>query len=111
MDNSLIAIRITEMAKIKNLTIEDLAEKVGVTKQALYRMFERGDMKLSVLLGVAKVLETPASYFYEELDGTIVLTELENRQRVINELKLLTKQVEILSDQAIIVKKMFGIEP
>ncbi len=111
MDIDLVIRRINDLAKEKNISIPTLAASIGLTRSGLNKMLNRGDLKVSNLLLIAEKLGVTPDHFFDISDSSNQMKDIERKDRAINELKLLTKQVEILSDQAKIVKKMFGIEP
>lgn len=57
---------IKDLAEIKGFTIEALAEKVGVSTQAIHLMGRTGKTKLETLEKLAEVLEVPTYVFFDE---------------------------------------------
>lgn len=57
---------IKELAEIKGLTIEQLAAKANVSKQAIHLMGRNGTTKMETLEKIAEILEVPPYVFYDE---------------------------------------------
>ncbi len=57
---------IKELASIKGMTIEELAEKAGMTTQAIHLMSRSGKTKIETFEKIAKILEVPPYVFYDE---------------------------------------------
>jgi transcriptional regulator with XRE-family HTH domain len=50
----------------RKLTINELSKKIKMSKQNLYKIFDRDDCKISVLYKIASVLGVPIAYFFDE---------------------------------------------
>lgn len=57
---------IKELAAIKGMTIEQLAEKANVTTQAIHLMGRSGKTKMETFEKIAAILEVPPYVFYDE---------------------------------------------
>lgn len=60
-----IGLKIKELAGEKNLTLADLAKRLGKTKQAVYEMVEKEDVNTSILKKLCSEFNVPISYFFE----------------------------------------------
>lgn len=71
MKNSVIPSRITEAREACALSMGDLAERIGVTRQSISK-YERGIMSpsLDVLLSISVLLRFPIEFFYKDEVGT-----------------------------------------
>lgn len=58
--------KIKELAGKKNLTAPKLGKALGVTKQAIYDLYEKEDVNTKLLKQVADELGVPISIFFEE---------------------------------------------
>lgn len=58
--------KIKELAEKKNLTAPRLGKALGVTKQAIYDLYEKEDVNTKLLKQVADELGVPMSIFFEE---------------------------------------------
>lgn len=57
---------IKELAAIKGMTIEQLAEKAEVTTQAIHLMGRSGKTKMETFEKIAAILEVPPYVFYDD---------------------------------------------
>ncbi len=57
---------IKELATIKGMTIEELADKAGVTTQAIHLMGRSGKTKMETFEKIASILEVPPYVFYDD---------------------------------------------
>ncbi len=58
--------KIKELASQKNITLADLAKKLGKTKQAVYEMVEKEDVNTSILRQCIEIFKVPSSYFFND---------------------------------------------
>ena len=79
--------RIRQRRTMLGLTQQDLARMLGITYQQAHK-YERGINRVSAgrLYEIARILNTPVSYFYEGLDATSPPSEDSARQRLSLEL-------------------------
>lgn len=64
-NTTLMALRIKEIIREKGMTIESLADKMGVTRQALGRQVN-GKMLVDTAIRIADTLEVPVSSLFED---------------------------------------------
>lgn len=57
---------IKTIAQARHITIEQLAEKVGVKSQAIHLMVRTGSTRVETLEKIAEVLEVPCKIFFDE---------------------------------------------
>ena len=58
--------RIKEIAQARKITIEELADKIGVKAQAIHLMVRTGSTRIETLERIAEVLEVPTKIFFDE---------------------------------------------
>ena len=63
----LISNKIKDIMKSKKISQEELANKIGMTKNGLNNNLTANDFKISVLEKIAKSLGVPVSYFFDEV--------------------------------------------
>lgn len=61
-----IGLKIKELAGKKNITLADLAKKIGKTKQAVYEIVEKEDVNTALLRKLSDVFNVPIGYFFED---------------------------------------------
>lgn len=61
-----IGMKIKELASKEKITLPELAEKLGKTKQAIYDMVDKEDMNTSIVRKCAEIFNVPVSYFFGE---------------------------------------------
>lgn len=59
-----ISLKITNLYKQKLMTLQDLADKIGMTKTGLHNALKSNDFKVSVLQKIAIALNVDISYFF-----------------------------------------------
>lgn len=57
---------IKSIAQARQITIEQLAEKVGVKSQAIHLMVRTGSTRIETLERIAEVLKVPCKVFFDE---------------------------------------------
>lgn len=57
---------IKSIAQARQITIEQLAEKVGVKSQAIHLMVRTGSTRVETLERIAEVLKVPCKVFFDE---------------------------------------------
>lgn len=81
--------KIKVLAKEKGISINDLAEKLGVTPQAVHLMVRENSTKTDTLERIANILDVPISVFFDEKVENINQTQsgngiLQNRGQIYN---------------------------
>lgn len=71
--------KIKVLAKEKGVTINDLAEQLGITPQAIHLMVRENSTKTDTLERIANILNVPISAFFDE--GNI---EIKDNERSFN---------------------------
>ncbi len=61
-----IGLIIKELAGRQNISLADLAKRLGKTKQAVYDIVEKEDVSTAIVRQCSKIFNVPASYFFEE---------------------------------------------
>lgn len=61
-----ISDRLKILLKIKGLTFNELAEKLGISSTGLYLSFRRGKVTIVTLEKIGKVLDVHPFYFFED---------------------------------------------
>lgn len=61
-----IGLKIKELAGKKNVTLADLAKRIGKTKQAVYEIVEKDDVNTAILRKLSEVFNVPIGYFFED---------------------------------------------
>jgi transcriptional regulator with XRE-family HTH domain len=59
-------LKIRELAKVKKITIRELAKKIGVRDGAIHKIIQKGSTNTTTLEKIAKVLDVPVSYFFDD---------------------------------------------
>lgn len=77
-----IGLKIKELASEKNLTLADLAKRLGKTKQAVYEMVEKEDVNTSILKKLCSEFNVPISYFFEGDEAGVQVIAHHNSQAV-----------------------------
>lgn len=57
---------IKELARKENITLAELAKRIGKNKQSVYEMVEKEDLNTSLLRSIARALNVPMSHFFSE---------------------------------------------
>lgn len=77
-----IGLKIKELASEKNITLADLAKRLGKTKQAIYEMVEKEDVNTSILKKLCSEFNVPISYFFEGDETGVQVIAHHNSQAV-----------------------------
>ena len=91
--------KIKDLASQKNITLAELAKRLGKTKQAVYEMVEKEDVNTSIIRQCINIFNISSSYFFDE-DGC---SQEKLTQESSNEIEYYKKEVARL--QGIISKK------
>lgn len=70
-----IGLKIKDLASKKNLTLAELAKKLGKTKQAVYEMVEKDDLNSSIIRECASIFGVTAGYFFDEVSDSREIQE------------------------------------
>jgi transcriptional regulator with XRE-family HTH domain len=79
----MISSEIKKLLKEKDITIEDLANAVGVSRSGLQLLFKTDDFKVSLIQKIADYLGVHIGYFFgndESLHKTLVSLQIENKE-------------------------------
>ena len=77
--------KIKELAEKKRLTAPKLGKALGITKQAIYDLYEKEDVNTKLLKQVADELGVPVSIFFEEEETkTEVVEQNGGKQNTLN---------------------------
>lgn len=60
---------IKEIARKKNISLVELAKRIGMTNPALHKMISENSTKVDTLEKIAEVLEVPITFFFQELSS------------------------------------------
>lgn len=77
-----IGLKIKELASKKNITLADLAKRLGKTKQAVYEMVEKEDVNTSILKKLCSEFNVPISYFFDGDEAGVQVIAHHNSQAV-----------------------------
>lgn len=77
-----IGLKIKELASEKNITLADLAKRLGKTKQAVYEMVEKEDVNTSILKKLCSEFNVPISYFFDGDEAGVQVIAHHNSQAV-----------------------------
>lgn len=77
-----IGLKIKELASEKNITLADLAKRLGKTKQAVYEMVEKEDVNTSILKKLCSEFNVPISYFFDGDETGVQVIAHHNSQAV-----------------------------
>lgn len=58
-------LKIKELSKSKKMTLEELADKVGMTKQGIYNLMSKNTCNFSTLSKIAEALGVSESVFFD----------------------------------------------
>lgn len=99
MENIIISInsRVKELMKDKSISHTQLAKDLGIEQSNLRRMLNNDDLKITLIVKIAKVLNVPMSTFFEEMDKDLppAPQKLDAIYEKINELLTIAKQSEV----------------
>nr|UWI14006.1 MAG: helix-turn-helix domain protein [Bacteriophage sp.] len=91
-----IGLKIKELADKKNITLADLAKRIGKTKQAVYEMVDKEDVNTSILRKLSMEFNVPICYFFEDKETSMQVVADNNSQAVgIGNITQSDSQVEI----------------
>lgn len=92
---------IKEIARKKNISLVELAKRIGMTNPALHKMISENSTKVDTLEKIAEVLEVPITFFFQELSSQDLslsgqLNELKEKLRKKEEeYAQLSKEIEL----------------
>ena len=70
--------KIEDERRARNLTLEDFANKIGVSQAGYNQMLRSQSMKIATLEKIAEVLQMPVSSFFEPKDGNSGIQQIAN---------------------------------
>ena len=68
-----IGLKIKDLASKRNITLAELAKRLGKTKQAVYEILEKDDVNTSIVRSCAKIFHVPVSYFFDDETTNIAI--------------------------------------
>ena len=77
-----IGLKIKELASKENITLAELAKRLGKTKQAIYEMVEKDDVNTSILRRLCHEFGIPVTFFFEDDPTSFNVTADHNSQAV-----------------------------
>ena len=117
--------KLRNLLKKKDISQKKLSEGIDFSRTALSQALIRGDMKVSLLVKIAKFLNVPISYFFEDnkdLAGNNQTANGNNNKQIIvngkktnvkalsEKIKGLEKEVKYLSEINALLKNKNGIK-
>ncbi len=78
--------RILEYIRSNDISLSDVAKKIGVAQSSLSRTLSSDDLKISQLVEITKALELPVTYFFDGKEH-ISNEEIEGYKKRIEELE------------------------
>lgn len=110
------AARLKELRERYHMTLQQLADQLNVSKQAVHRL-ESGEMKPSseLLLNVCGIFNKPYEYFRDNLDDRFRLEQIcfrHNSETAVKQVTLLEIKQEVLNDVTYFIdlENLLGIE-
>ncbi len=98
---------IVDLYKRQRMTLEDLAEKIGMSRNGFHKSLQNNDFKVSTLEKIATALNVKVSYFFNETEKSGQMerdAEMENLKNEVNELRERIKELkEQLKDKSEII--------
>jgi len=101
---------IRKLIKEKEITQNDIASQMGISGNAISQKLKKGDFKVSDLEKMAKILEVPVNYFFEEEKNENGFNHVANvhgnKQHVIvNGDKVLLEKIKGLENQVLLLNE------
>lgn len=59
-------LKIKELARLRNISLKQLAEDVGISEQALHQLMRKNTTAIATLEAIAAKLEVSPSFFFED---------------------------------------------
>lgn len=104
-----IGFKIKELASQQNITLAELAKKLGKTKQAVYDIVEKEDVSTAILRQVADVFDVSISSFFnedEQTDSPLVEDRDEWKRRVEFWMKMAEERLEMVELQREVIQTL-----
>lgn len=104
-----IGYKIKELASQENITLAELAKKLGKTKQAVYDIVEKEDVSTAILRQVADIFDVPISSFFsetEQTDSTVVEDRDEWKRRAEFWMKMAEERLEMVELQREVIQML-----
>jgi len=94
-----IGVKIRELAEERNMSLAELAKRIGKTKQAVYEIVEKDDVNTSILRQLCSVFSVPMSYFFDEYCSAHAVASGDNSIAAINSEVYLSKENDFLKER------------
>lgn len=96
-------------------SINWLSREIGMSNQNLYKCFEKNRIEANDLEKIAKILEVPITYFFNE-DETIPKNKITtdessiSNEKLLNEIKYLEQSLEFQNNEIKMLKEMLQMK-
>ena len=105
---------IKELARKENITLAELAKRIGKNKQSVYEMVEKEDLNTALLRSIARALNVPMSHFFSEetaaeekivvgnsniVTGDNINSTIDNRHYYSDSPDVLKAQIDLLDER------------
>lgn len=87
-----IGLKIKQLCERDNISLAELARRLGRTRPAIYEMVEKEDVNTSILRECSSIFNIPISYFFEEEDVCCIAEIQEKLSRAEKEIESLRKE-------------------
>lgn len=84
--------KIKNLCERDNISLAELARRLGKTRPAIYEMVEKEDINTSILRDCSKIFNTPISYFFDENPENSLEDLTEKLKRMEREIESLRKE-------------------
>ena len=104
-----IGYKIKELANQENITLAELAKRLGKTKQAVYDIVEKEDVSTAILRQVANIFDVPVSFFFasDEQTGTTVVEDRDEwKRRAELWMKMAEERLEMIEMQREVIQHL-----
>ena len=87
-----IGLKIKQLCERDNISLAELARRLGRTRPAIYEMVEKEDVNTSILRECSSIFNIPISYFFEEEDVCCIAEIQEKLSKAEKEIESLRKE-------------------
>lgn len=87
-----IGLKIKQLCERDNISLAELARRLGRTRPAVYEMVEKEDVNTSILRECSSIFNIPISYFFEEEDVCCIAEIQEKLSKAEKEIESLRKE-------------------
>lgn len=87
-----IGLKIKQLCERDNISLAELARRLGRTRPAIYEMVEKEDVNTSILRECSSIFNIPISYFFEEEDVCCIAEIQEKLSKAEREIESLRKE-------------------